>query len=63
MALRRLIRAKTNELEAQLCNGATEDCPLAVGLLNQITEAKERLQGAGVVLVLEESAKKKRSRE
>jgi hypothetical protein len=63
MALRRLIRAKTNELEAQLCNGATEDCPLALGLLNQITEAKERLQGAGVVLVLEESAKKKRSRE
>ena len=62
MALRKLIRTKTNQLEAQLCNDVSEDSPLAVALLDQITEAKEQLQGAGVKLT-SPPPKKKRNRE
>ena len=50
MAIRKLIRAKTNQLEAQLCNGVADDSPLAGSLRGEITEARERLQLAGVVL-------------
>ena len=50
MALRKLIKAKTNQLEAQLTNGVLDDSPLACGLRGEITDARERLQRAGVVL-------------
>ena len=50
MALRKLIKAKTNQLEAQLTNGVAGDSPLARGLRGEITDARERLQRAGVVL-------------
>ena len=43
MALRRLMSAKTNALEAQLCNGVADDSPLAGSLRGEITEARERL--------------------
>ena len=63
IALRKLIRTKTNQLEAQLCNDVSEDSPLAVALLDQITEAKEQLHGAGVKLTSPPAPKKKRTRE
>ena len=50
MALRKLIKAKTNQLEAQFTNGVLDDSPLACGLRGEITDARERLQRAGVVL-------------
>ena len=62
MALRKLIRNRTNELELEACNGLSEDSPLAISLRGQITEARERLQGAGVVLS-SPSPHKKRPRE
>ena len=62
MALRRLIRNRTNKLELEACNGLSEDSPLAISLRGQITEARERLQGAGVVLS-SPSPHKKRPRE
>ena len=52
MALRKLMSVKTNELEAHLCNGVADDSPLAGSLRGEITEARERLQLAGVVLTV-----------
>ena len=57
-SLRKLIRAKTNQLEAQLCNGVADDSPLAGSLRGEITEARERLQLAGVVLTAPPPPKK-----